>query len=257
MGAKFVVDWSCAVKRDLSLVGLVESLRYQTLLKRVHHMAGVGAVAPDREQPLALLLNPGEGEPPPLTLGELEAHVGELQQYRITCRNCPASLRGHLGGCLGYLPYPISEGMEYLFWLTGVRALTGGLPAAFSPTALAFVTIAQGLSVTPFADEMRLRGEILAPQPRIYQYGPLWRRTRLSSSQLLDAFFATGTIQGEGLRIQAGFLGGLLALGRGLEAAMENQAQVEALQEELEPYEVLYQLTHMALENHVGLLAWP
>lgn len=257
MGAKFVVDHPCVVKRDLSLVGLVESLRYQTLLKRLHHLAGNGALHPEREQPLAHLLGPGEGEAPSLTLSELEAHVGTLQQYRITCRNCPASLRGHLGGCLGYIPYPISEGMEYLFWLTGVQALTGGLPAAFGPTALAFVSIAQGLAVTPFADEMRARGEILAAEPRLYNAGPLWRRVRLSSSQLLDAFFATGTIQGEGLRLQAGFLGGLLALGRGLEGVMEDQTQVEALKEELEPYEVLYQLAHMALEQGAGLLVWP
>jgi hypothetical protein len=257
MGAKFVVDRSCQLKRDLSLVGLVESLRYQTLLKRVHHLAGVGAVQPDRERPLQLLLHPEEGQMPPLTLAELEAQVGQLQRHRITCRNCPASLRGHLGGCLGYIPYPLSAGIEYLFWLTGVQALTGGLPAAFAPTALAFVTIAQGLTQTPFADEMRERGEILARAPRVYQSGPLWRRTRLSSSQLLDAFFATGTIQGEGLRIQAGFLGGMLALGRGLEAAMENQEQVEALKEELEAYEALYQLTHIALEQGVGLLVWP
>jgi hypothetical protein len=257
MGAKFVVDRACVVKRDLSVVGLVESLRYQTLLKRVHQLAEVGAARERREQPLALLLNPGEGEAPPLTVGELEEQVGQLQQYRLACRNCPAALRGHLGGCLGYIPYPISAGMEYLFWLTGVQALSGGLPAAFSPTALAFVTIARGLTVTPFADEMRARGQILASAPRLYQSGPLWRRTRFSTSQLLDAFFATGTIQGEGLRIHAGFLGGLLALGRGLEGVIEDQAQVEALKEELEPYEVLYQLTHIALDQGVELLVWP
>jgi hypothetical protein len=257
VGAKFVVDSSCAVKRDLTVVGLVESLRYQTLLKRVHHLVGVGVVQPVQEMPLRLLLRPEEGEPPAFTLQELEEQVGRLQQYRTLCRNCPSSLRGHLGGCLGYIPYPISPGMEYLFWLTGVRALTSGLPAAFTPTALAFVEIARGLTETPFADQMRIRGEILARAPRIYQTGPLWRRKRLTSSQILEAFFATGTLQGEGLRMNAGFLGGLLTLGRGLEAAMQNQEQVEALQEELEPYEVLYQLFHIALERDVGLVVWP
>lgn len=258
MGAKFIVDRRCTVKTSLTLTGLIEAIKYKGLLRRVAELAAAGTLpAYDADARLDMVLPPESGLPAHLTIRELQARSGALMEHRITCRQCPASLTGHVGGCIAYVPYPLSEGMEYLLWRTAVQALKDDLPENLLPRAKAFAERAQLVRQTPFADGLRARGDMLGARPRVHQTGPVWRRERLSSAQVLDAFFINGVLQGDDLRVHAGFLSAALALAAAMEEKLMDDEQRQALVEDVEPYSIVCELMVKALDEGQGVYVWP
>jgi len=258
VGAKFIVDRRCSVKTSLTLTGLIEALKQQSLLCRVADLTAAGALPEiSFETRLDQVLVPDSGIPINLTLRELTEQASVLNEHRVSCRQCPASLHGHVGGCIAYVPYPVSAGMEYLLWLTAVWGLERRLPPQLLPPVLAFVDRARVLDHTPFAEGMRARGDLLAPRPKVYRAGRLWRRAHISSAQVLDCFFVNGMLAGDDLRLRAGFLCTALALARAMEPAMSGEEKRLALQEDVEPYSQVHQLMVRALEQGLGVYVWP
>lgn len=258
MGAKFIVDRRCEVKQSLTLTGLIRGLQYQGLLRQVSELAAAGSLdGCDADARVDLVLPMLDQIPPDLTIRELQEQTAALFEHRLACRNCPSSLKGHVGGCIGYVPYPISEGMEFLLWQTAVRALQGELPEMLLARVVAFAERAQGLRKTPFADELRRRGDLIGPRPRIYQDGPIWSRNRLTSSQVLDHFFKPGVVAGDDLRVLAGFLFACLQMARALEPAIQDEEQKLSLVDDLRPYSLVHELMTRALQQGVGLYVWP
>ncbi len=248
VGAKFIIDRRCTVKTSMTLTGLIEGLKHQGVLRRVTELAAAGGVpAGDIEREV-------QGN---LSIQDLHEQAALLQQHRVTCRQCPASLHGHVGGCIGYVPYPLSEGMEYLLWVTAVRALEGRMPEPLLPAAQAFAQRAQRIERTPFADGMRARGDLLGPKPRVHASGMLWRKARLTSSQVLDAFFVNGVLAGEDLRIHEGFVAAALAVAEAMEPAMSTDEKRRALLEDVAPYVQVHELLCRGLEQGLGVYVWP
>jgi hypothetical protein len=226
-------------------------------LRRVHDLVAAGAFSPPAaDVRLEMLLPAEDGIPGDLTVRDLQAQSDMFMQFRLTCRQCPSSLSGHVGGCIGSVPYPLSEGLEFLLWTTAVRALKGQLPAELLGPAAAFTQRARQLAKTPFADGMRARGQLLGARSRVYQQGPVWRRVRLSSAQVLDAFFVNGVLAGAELEQHAGFLGAALALARGMANALEDEERRLALEEDTEPYRLVHRLMLTALEQGLGVYVW-
>jgi hypothetical protein len=147
--------------------------------------------------------------------------------------------------------------MEYLLWLTAVRALEGDLPEAVLPRVRTFAERAMALTQTPFAQELRARGDIVAPRPRTWQGGPLWRRSRLTSAQVLDAFFINGMLAGDDLQVHEGLLGAALALARAMEPAMRDDESRQALLEDTRPYTDAHRLLQLADQQGQGVYVWP
>lgn len=258
VGAKFIVDRRCTVKTSLTLTGLIEALKQQSLLRRVADMTAAGALPEyDPQTRLDLVLIPDSGTPVNLTLGEVVEQAAVLNEHRVTCRQCPASLHGYVGGCIAYVPYPLSAGLEYLLWLTAVWGVERRLPSALLPRVLAFVDRARIMEQTPFADGMRARGDLLGRAPLIHRAGWLWKRAQISSAQVLDAFFVNGVLAGDDLRIHTGFLEAALALARAMEPAMSDQEKRLALLEDVEPYSQVHALMVRALAQGVGVYVWP
>ncbi|MFZ5828287.1 MAG: hypothetical protein ACOY94_28610 [Bacillota bacterium] len=257
MGAKFIVDRRCEVKRSLTLTGLIKGLQYQTLLRQVSDLAAAGALADCDADARVDLVMPTEQVPEDLTIRELQEHTAALFEHRNLCRTCPSSMKGHVGGCIGYIPYPISEGMEFLLWQTAVQGLTGELPETLLPRVVAFAEKARAIRRTPFADQLRSRGDLLGLRARLFQHGPIWSRTRLSSSQVLDLFFKPGVVAGDDLRILAGFLFASLQVARALEPAIHDEEQRLSMADEIRPYAVLYDLMTRALQQSMGIYVWP
>lgn len=258
MGAKFIVDRRCDVKQGMTLTGLIKGLQYQGLLREMGELAAAGNLADcDAEARVEILLPTFEAIPADLTIRELQEQTAALLEHRLACRSCPSSLRGHVGGCIGYLPYPISEGMEFLLWQTAVRGLKGELPKMWLTRVLAFVERAQGLRKTPFSDEMRQRRDLLGPRPRLHASGPFWGRIRISSSQVLDLFFKPGVIAGEELRELAGFLEAALALARAIEPALRDEEKRLSMIDDLQPYSAVHELLTRALKQGIGVYVWP
>jgi hypothetical protein len=258
MGAKFIVDRRCEVKTALTLTGLIAGVKRQGELRRVGELTAAGLLTPsDVDAPFNLLFgSEGEGQSD-VTVRQLQDQTAPLMVHRPTCRRCPSSLSGHVGGCITMIPYPISAGVEYLLWVTAVKAIQQELPKEVMPTARAFVAHAQSLKQTPFSDSLRERGELLGRRAKVFQAGPLWRRSRLSSAQVLDAFFSNGLIGGDTLRIRAGFLAAMLAVGRAITPAIHGDEQRQALLEDTQPFANLYDLMMRALEQGLGVYAWP
>lgn len=257
MGAKFIVDRRCEVKHSLTLTGLIKGLQYQGLLRQVGELAAAGALA-DRDADARVdLVMPTEQIPTDLTIRELQEHTAALFEHRHTCRTCPSSIKGHVGGCIGYVPYPISEGMEFLLWQTTVQGMTGNLPEVLLPRVVAFAEKAQTIRRTPFADQLRSRGDLIGLRARSYQNGPIWSRTRLTSSQVLDLFFKAGVVAGDELRILAGFLFACLQMAKALEPALSDEEQRLSMADDIYPYTVVYELMTRALQQSVGIYVWP
>ncbi|MFZ5816579.1 MAG: hypothetical protein ACOY93_14975 [Bacillota bacterium] len=258
MGAKFIVDRRCDVKHALTLTGLIKGLQYQGLLRQVSELAATGALAEcDAGARVDLVMPTLDRVPPDLTIRELQESTAALLEHRLACRRCPSSLKGQVGGCIGYIPYPISEGMEFLLWQTAVQGLTGALPEALLPRVAAFAEKARAIRRTPFTDELRRRGDLVGPRPRVYQSGPFWGKIRLSSSQVLDLFFRPGVAAGDELRVLAGFLFASLQMGRALEPIITDEEQKLSLADELLPYTQVYELMVRALQQGLGMYVWP
>lgn len=258
MGAKFIVDRRCDVKQGMTLTGLIKGLQYQGLLREMSELAAAGNLVDcDAEARVEILLPTFEAIPADLTIRELQEQTAALLEHRSACRSCPSSLRGHVGGCIGYLPYPISEGMEFLLWQTAVRGLQGELPKMWLARVLAFVERAQALRKTPFADEMRRRNDLVGQRQRLYTGGPFWARTRLSSSQVLDLCFKPGVVAGEELRELAGFLEAALAVARAVEPVLRDEEERHSMRDELQPYAVVHELLTRALKQGIGVYVWP
>lgn len=257
MGAKFIADRRCSVKTSLTLTGLIEALKHRSLLQRITGMVAAGVIPDcDADSRLDLILMPEPGLPGDLTLRDLHDQAAGLYDHRITCRQCPSSLHGHVGECIVYVPYPISEGMEFLLWHTAVRALRGELPEGLLPRAQAFARHAQSLRETPFTDSLRSRGDLAGTRARQYVGGLIFRRERLSSAQVLDAFFVNGTLGGDALRVHEGFLAAVLAVARPLEQTLTEERR-QAMQEDLEAYQAVHLLISRSLEQGVGVYIWP
>lgn len=258
LGAKFIVDRRCEVKQSLTLTGLIKALQYQGLLRQVSELAATGALDHcDADARLDLVMPTSQQVPPELTIRELQEHTAALLRHRHTCRTCPSSQQGQVGGCITYVPYPISEGMEFLFWHTAVQGLEAKLPELLLPRVIAFAEKAQAVKRTPFSDELRRRGDLIGEKPRTYQWGSLWSRRRLSSSQVLDLFFKPGVVAGDDLRILAGFVFAVLAMARALAAGMQDEEQRLCMEEELQPYAQVYEIMLKALSQGVGVYVWP
>lgn len=258
MGAKFIIDRRCTVKTTLTLTGLIEGLKHQGALRRVGELVAAGALSPvDPDTKLELQVSPEAGLPGNLTLRELQEQTDALLEHRDLCRQCPSALHGYMGGCITYLPYPLSDGLEYLLWLTAVQGLEGRMPRPVLAEVQAFAERAMRLERTPYADGMRARGDLLAPKCRVYASGLLWKRSRLTSSQVLEAFFLGGVLAGDDLRIHAGFLAGALALARAMEPAMSTDEKRRALLEDVAPYAQVYELMDRAQGQGLGVYVWP
>lgn len=258
MGAKFIVDRRCAVKSQMTLTGLIEAIKQKGLLRRVGELAAGGTLGmwePDAK--VEMLLSATAGASSDLTVRDLQVQAARLVQHSVTCRMCPSSLNGHVGGCITYVPYPISEGVEFLLWTTAVRGLEGDLPEAVAGPVTAFARRAQELKQTPFADGLRKRSDLLSAAPRVWQRGRVWGRERLSSAQVLDAFFQNGVLGEEALEQQAGFLAAAMAVARGMEKVMKRDDQRQALMEDTEPYAQVQALMEAALEQGFGVYVWP
>ncbi|HYG56817.1 MAG TPA: hypothetical protein VD902_01925 [Symbiobacteriaceae bacterium] len=258
MGAKFIVDRRCPVKTSLTLTGLIEAIKHKGLLRRINELAASGTVSPPVEGTrVDMVLPPEAGVYGEMTVRDLQRQTELLLQHRITCRQCPSSLNGHVGGCIAYVPYPISEGMEVLLWTTAVRALEGDLPDSLLPAAAAFAARAQELRQTPFAEGVRVRGDLLSARPRVWQNGPLWKRERLTSAQVLEAFFLNGVLSGDELKAHAGFLQAALAVATATEQVVQDEAKRMALVEDVEPYCMVYDLMLAAIDQGLGVYVWP
>lgn len=257
LGAKFIVDRRCTVKTSLTLTGLIEAIKHKGLLRRIGELVAAGALpACDASAKLDFLLPEESGHAGQLTIAELRQQTETLAAHRITCRQCPSSLTGHVGGCITYVPYPLSEGMEFLFWSTAVQGLKGELPGGLAEPVAAFARRAQELHTTPFADGLRARRDLLGPRPRVYQEGPAWKRARLSSAQVLDAFFVNGVLAGDDLRVHLSFLTAALAVARAMGRVLEEERRL-ALEEEVGPYADVRDLMAMALDQGFGIYVWP
>lgn len=259
VGAKFIVDRRCTVKTSLTLTGLIEGLKQQGLLRRVTELAAAGVLpAQDPDTRLeAMVTAPEDGVPGTMTVRELHERAEALRQHRLACRQCPSSLHGFVGGCITYMPYPLSEGLEYLLWVTAVRALEGNLPGTVLSRAQTFAQRAQRLVRTSFSDALRARGDLLGPRPHVYSAGALWRKERLTSAQVLDAFFVNGLLSGDDLRLHKGFLAAVLVMASAMESAMSSEERRVALLEDIEPYSQAHELMEKALEQGLGVYAWP
>jgi hypothetical protein len=258
LGAKFIIDRRCEVKHALTLTGLIRGLQYQGLLRQVSDLAATGALdGCDADARVGLLMPALESVPPELTIRDLQEQTAALLEHRLTCRNCPSSLSGYVGGCIGYVPYPISEGMEFLLWRTAVQGLTGDLPDLLLPRVIAFAERAQALKKTPFADDLRRRGDLVGEKPRTFQSGTFLKRVRLTSSQVLDQFFRPGAVAGDELRILQGFLLACLQMARAMEPALQDEEQKLSMADDLEPYVGVYELVSRALQQGLGIYVWP
>lgn len=257
MGAKFIVDRRCAVKSSLTLTGLIEAIKHRGLLRRINEMAAAGALpACGAEDPIDLIL-PSDSPVPRLSVRELQRQQATLMEHNITCRQCPSSVTGHVGGCISYVPYPLSEGLEFLFWLTATQGLKGELPEQLTPPVVTFAEKAMARQQTPFSDGMRARGDLLGARPRIWQGGPVLRRKRLTSGQVMDAFFVNGVLGGDELQTHKGFLEAALAVSRALEPALKDEQRRVAMREDLEPYSRVLELMDLAQEQGLGVYLWP
>jgi hypothetical protein len=258
VGAKFIVDRRCPVKQSLTLTGLIEGIKHKSLLRRIHDLAAAGALPGySAEARLDMIMPPEAGATGEMTVKDLQEHTDQLLQHRITCRQCPSSLTGHVGGCIAYVPYPLSEGLEYLLWVTAVRGLEGGLPGTLQAAAETMARRAMKLRQTPYADGMRKRRDLVGARPRVWQQGAVWNRERLSSAQVLDAFFVNGVLTGEELVLHATFLGAALSIARGLEQVIQDEEQRLALVEDTEPYQTVLELMGMAQDQGFGIYVWP
>ncbi|HWI66553.1 MAG TPA: hypothetical protein VNT75_32390 [Symbiobacteriaceae bacterium] len=258
MGAKFIVDRRCPVKSQMTLTGLIEAIKQKSLLRRIGELAVGGPLASwDPEMKIEVLLPPEAGVPGELTVRDLQQQVATLTKHSVTCRMCPSSLNGHVGGCIAYVPYPLSEGLEFLLWTTAVRGLEGDLPEELAEPVAAFARKAQAIKLTPYADGMRKRGDLLSQAPRQWQRGPVWGRERLTSAQVLEAFFLNGMLAGDDLETHAAFLTATLAVARGMEKVLKDDEQRQALAEDVEPYAQVCRLMMMAQDQGFGIYVWP
>jgi len=115
------------------------ALKHEGLLRRVDDFEAAGLLErSDQETPVAAVLGTVPGVPGSLSLCDLAHGRDPLSQYRLTCRRCPASLRGYVGECIMSIPYPISQGMEFALWRTAVRGLEGTLPERMAARVRAF-----------------------------------------------------------------------------------------------------------------------
>lgn len=257
MGAKFIVDRRCAVKSSLTLTGLIEAIKHRGLLRRINELTAVGALpAANSESPVDLIL-PSDSPVPRISVRELQRQQQTLMEHSITCRQCPSSMSGHVGGCISYVPYPLSEGLEFLLWFTACQGLKGELPQELSAPVVSFAEKAMQRNQTPFSDGMRARGDLLGPRPRVWQSGPVLRRKRLTSSQVMDSFFVNGVLGGDDLAVHMGFLEAALALSRAMVPSLRDEQRRVAMQEDLAPYGQVLELMALAQEQGLGIYVWP
>lgn len=258
MSARFIVSRKCDTKEELTLTGLLDLQRQQGLLAMFEEAALAGEMAPaDLDDELELAVA-GTDEVLTVTFRQLQEHTAELKQYRRTCRICPVNVTGRVGGCITYLPYPVSEGLEYLFWLAARQAVQNSLPQDRLPFVRLFMDRAGASNETPWVDSMRRSGYLMASQARVVASGPFWARTRISSSQLLEYFFRPAQLAGEELLVHAGFLGTVTALGLGLsEQLQQDDERLTALYEDLAPYKTLHKFMQRASLHEQGIQVWP
>lgn len=257
MGAKFIVDRRCSVKSALTLTGLIEGVRNRSVLRRVAELTAAGLLPPCEPETRLQMLLPSCGLSPGLTMRELQERSEAVAGHRIACRQCPSSLTGHVGGCIAYVPYPISEGLEYLLWQTAVRGLTSDLPEGLAEGARAFAHHAMALRATPFSTGLRTKGDLLGRRRRVYRSSRFWWGLRLSSAQVLDAFFVNGLLSGEDLQRHQRFLEAALAVAEAMLPAFTQEERRLALIEDTEPYREVLQLMELALEQQMGIYVWP
>jgi hypothetical protein len=258
VSARFIVSRKCETKERLTLTGLIDLQRQLGLLASLEELVASGELeAADEDEPYELVF-PAAGETTEVSLGRLKEQTACLTGFRRVCRLCPANGTGQVGGCVTYLPYPVSEGLEFLFWLAGRLALSGRLSPATAPAVLAFLERAAALQKTPWADGMRQAGYLMASRPWPLSWGPLWARRRLSSSHLLERFFRTPVLTGEDLTAHTGFLAAVVGAGRSLARALErDEERLSALREDLAAYERLYRYMQRAAALEEGVQVWP
>ncbi|MGE5675912.1 MAG: hypothetical protein ACM3XM_18850 [Mycobacterium leprae] len=260
MGAKFIIDRRCSVKSSLSLTGLVEAIKQQGVLRQYNDLVAAGKLPPQEgDVRLDMVWPQGPGD---VTLNALRAQRDALVAHRMTCRQCRSSLRGQVGGCIAYVPYPLTAPVEHLLWRTAVRSLQGELPEPLLEPARAFAEKAMKLKATPFYDDMRKRGDLQTRRPEVFVQGMPWRQQRLSSGQVLNLFFSNGALSGEDLKVHSGFLAAALALGRAVEQALDERAKKpnqegSGVWEAMAPYATVHELMESALEQGLGLYSWP
>lgn len=258
MSARFIVGLKCETKEALTLTGLLDLQRQQGLLAMFEEAAAAGELEVARhDEPLELVV-PGTDEVLTVTLEQLRTQTAQLKSFRRICRVCPFSVGGRVGGCVTYLPYPVSEGMEYLFWLAFRQAVERKLPQDQQPLVMLFAEKASEVLETPWADLMRANGHLMAPRPREVAWGPVWRRQRVTTAQLIERFFKTSMLAGDELLIHAGFLSAVITLGRALKRTWsEDEERVTALREDLAPYEALHPFLQNALVRSQPVQVWP
>lgn len=154
MAIDFVVDFPCAVKKQLTTDGLVAMMkergRANTLLEMLQQDGMTRDEALQKEITIQLMTTEGVVEQKKMAVQEMMARAEPLTLLSQHCSGCKAA-RGRSFGCCDVVNYPLSQAGEE--WLSSVvrAALDKGLPHSM---ALEFI-VKENVSGIPFAHMRR------------------------------------------------------------------------------------------------------
>lgn len=182
MPIDFTLEFPCEPKRKLGLEGLSDRLR---LLENLHR----------------------ELELTPEQTASVREVVFELRPLAFHCGKCPANHRNREFGCFGRIEAPISVDAEDWLWELLPASLTpaeGDTPQqrAQAQAVTRLIARLRELEITGRAADQRRPRRSQGGDPPLFEadkgvrrtYGRLFRRVRLTTSQLLEALLLRGTI---------------------------------------------------------------
>lgn len=215
MAIDYYASFPCPVRarlNDAELLAMEKARdRAETVLALMRKNPGHQAGKPESEWTFQIqVLGPGGGQEQTLCIADLLAESAPLERLACHCTHCEDNLNGGGFGCGGALHYPLAERTEA--WL--LACLPDDL-ASMRGRLLLHAIRHYGFDGAAI-DAARSRRELYeSAQPAVRSWRGLpWRKTRITSSQILHMMFAVGPLAPADARHIAHFLGFLDASGQ-------------------------------------------
>ena len=190
---------------DADLLGMAKARnRAEMVLKLMRNDPEVDKSIPESEWTFAtVVLGPNGRQETEMRIGDVLAEAAPLQELATHCLNCPHNIRADDFGCGGAVHYPITALAEH--WLIS------RLPTDLSAPAgrLLVQAIADFGYDGAVVDDARTRKDLFATdKPQERKWGGFFsKKTRITSSQILQMAFFVGNLQPAHAKMIAWFLG--------------------------------------------------
>jgi len=198
----------CKVRESISDADLLRMEkarnRADTILDLMRNDPEVDKSIPESEWTFGLrVLGPDGPQETEIRIADVLAEAAPLQELATHCVHCPKNIRSADFGCGGAVHYPITAVAEH--WLVS------RLPTDLSASAGRLLTqaIADFGYDGAVVDDARVRKELYeADKPQERKWGGFFsKKTRITSSQIIQMAFFVGNLQPAHAKMIAWFLG--------------------------------------------------